>query len=183
MPDRDMRLESDRQVNDWPHWPDARGWIGIGVFLLTIMVLWMVKEDAELRENEFFKVLATLIVGAFIKDVVGWAYSATKQGGELADKNATIVNDSAKAAVAASTKLGSDSSALSGSDGTGKSPENPAFVKEVKPLPMDPNDPAYEIQSEEHAAQLLSQAEAEGDPIVIEFVKAAIDRWRKSQAG
>jgi hypothetical protein len=84
-----------------PHWPDARGWIGIAAFCLTVMVLWMVKEDSELRDNEFFKVLATLIVGAFVRDVMGWAFAATKGGGELADKNAAIVAESATAAVAA----------------------------------------------------------------------------------
>lgn len=73
-------------------WPDARGWIGVGVFLLTIMVLWMIAKIPELRHDEFFKVLATAIVlTGFIQGVVGWAYTATKQGGELADKNATLV--------------------------------------------------------------------------------------------
>lgn len=70
---------------------DARGWIGLGVFLLTIMVFVMTASIPALRENEYFKTLGTLVVGAFIKDVVGWAYSATKGGGELADQNAAIV--------------------------------------------------------------------------------------------
>jgi hypothetical protein len=96
-----MEMESDRRLNQMPHWPDARGWIGIAAFCLTVMVLWMVKEDSELRDNEFFKVLATLIVGAFVRDVMGWAFAATKGGGELADKNAAIVAESATAAVAA----------------------------------------------------------------------------------
>lgn len=82
------------------HWPDARGWIGIAVFLLTVMVLWMIKEDAELRKDEFFKVIATAIVlTGFISGVVGWAYAATKQGGELAESNARIAEEAATAAV------------------------------------------------------------------------------------
>lgn len=71
--------------------PDARGWIGIGVFLLTVMVFAMTAAIPELRNNEYFKTLGTLVVGAFIKDVVSWAYAATKGGGELADRNAEIV--------------------------------------------------------------------------------------------
>lgn len=76
---------------------DARGWIGVGVFLLTIMVFVMTATIPALRENEYFKTLGTLVVGAFIKDVVGWAYSATKGGGELADQNAAILRRQAEA--------------------------------------------------------------------------------------
>lgn len=71
------------------HWPDARGWIGIALVSLTVMLLWMIKEDPELRKDEFFKTIAVLIIGTgFINGVVSWAYAATKQGGELADKAA-----------------------------------------------------------------------------------------------
>ncbi len=76
--------------------PDARGWIGIGVFLLTVMVFVMTAAVPALRENEYFKTLGTLVVGAFIKDVVSWAYAATKGGGELAEKNAAIVEQTAQ---------------------------------------------------------------------------------------
>lgn len=77
------------------NWPDARGWIGIGVFLLTVMVFVMTAAIPALRDNEYFKTLGTLVVGAFIKDVVSWAYAATKGGGELAERNATIVENRA----------------------------------------------------------------------------------------
>lgn len=77
---------------------DARGWIGIGVFLLTVMVFVMTAAIPALRDNEYFKTLGTLVVGAFIKDVVSWAYAATKGGGELAEQNATIVRKQAEAA-------------------------------------------------------------------------------------
>lgn len=81
--------------------PDARGWIGIGVFSLVVAVLAMLWLVPELRKDEFFKTIATLIVGAFIKDVVAWAYSATKGGGELAASNAAIVAASASPAAPA----------------------------------------------------------------------------------
>jgi hypothetical protein len=83
-------------MNPW-HWPDARGWIGIGVFMLTVMVFIMTASIPELRDNEYFKTLGTLVVGAFIKDVVSWAYAATKGGGELAERNANIVQKQVEA--------------------------------------------------------------------------------------
>ncbi|MEH3121155.1 MAG: hypothetical protein PGN16_04110 [Sphingomonas phyllosphaerae] len=49
-----------------------------------------------LRDNEYFKTLGTLVVGAFIKDVVSWAYAATKGGSELASNNAQIVRQQAE---------------------------------------------------------------------------------------
>lgn len=87
-----------RPINQWPEWPNARDWIGIGTFALTIMILWMVKADPSLRRDEFFKTIATLIIGTgFINGVVSWAYGATKGGGELADKNAEIVKQAVEA--------------------------------------------------------------------------------------
>lgn len=80
-------------------WPDARGWIGLGVFSLVVVILGLEAAIPELRHDEFFKTIGTLIIGtAFVNGVVSWAYSATKSGGELADRNADIV-----AAAAATT--------------------------------------------------------------------------------
>lgn len=76
--------------------PDARGWIGISVFALTVMILWMMAAFPDLRQDEFFKTIATLVIGtAFVNGVVGWAYSATKQGGELAERAATMAEQHA----------------------------------------------------------------------------------------
>lgn len=73
-------------------WPDARGWIGIGVYSLSVMVLWMYAFFPDLRQDDHFKALMTLIVGTgFINAVVSWAYAATKGGGELAERNASLV--------------------------------------------------------------------------------------------
>jgi multisubunit Na+/H+ antiporter MnhB subunit len=77
---------------------DARGWVGIGVYGLSVMLIWMMAAFPELLKNEFFKTIATLIIGtAFVNGVVSWAYSATKAGGELADRNAKLVEDQARA--------------------------------------------------------------------------------------
>jgi hypothetical protein len=70
--------------------PDARSLIGIGIFALVIMLLWMMKEDRGLREDEFFQTIATVIVSNGLMAVVAWAYAATKGGGEQAAKNAVI---------------------------------------------------------------------------------------------
>ncbi len=71
--------------------PDGRGWIGIGVFGLVIMLLWMIAAFPDLRQDEFFQTIVTLIIGNGLMAVIAWAYAATKQGGELADRAASIV--------------------------------------------------------------------------------------------
>lgn len=72
--------------------PDARGWIGIGVYGLSVMVLWMYAAYPDLHKDDHFKTIMTLIVGtAFVNGMVSWAYAATKGGGELAEKNAALV--------------------------------------------------------------------------------------------
>lgn len=59
--------------------------------MLVLIVIALMAWKPDLRADEFFKTISALIVGAFIKDVVGWAYQATKGGGELAERNAAIV--------------------------------------------------------------------------------------------
>ncbi|WP_375272033.1 hypothetical protein [Sphingomonas sp.] len=80
-----------------PGWPDARGWVGVGSFVLTVVVLGMLAFVPELRKDEFFKTIATLIIGTgFVNGVVNWAYGATKGGGDLADNNAAIIRKQAE---------------------------------------------------------------------------------------
>lgn len=88
-------------INNWPRWPDARGWIGVGVFAISIMLIWMMTEK-ELREDEFFQTIATVIISNGLMAVVAWAYAATKGGGEQADNMANIAR-TATEAVAVST--------------------------------------------------------------------------------
>lgn len=86
---------------------DARGWIGIAVFILTVMVLWMIAKIPELRHDEFFKVIATAIVlTGFVNGIVNWGFSSTKQGGELAATNAAIVEQTATTAPQTNGNLG-----------------------------------------------------------------------------
>ena len=132
-----------KKVNEMPEWPDARGWIGIGTFAMSVMILWMLKEDATLREDEFFKVIATAIVlTGFIQGVVGWAYTATKGGGELADANAKIVAD---AATASATRTLKDAD----------KPQDVKIVGQKKPVAVTetdtPTPAAYEDNQEDAA--------------------------------
>lgn len=72
-------------------WPDARGWIGFGCFILVLIVLAMIVLDKSLLDNNAFLVLATaIIVTGWSNGPVGWAYQATKGGGEQAESSARI---------------------------------------------------------------------------------------------
>jgi len=77
--------------------PDARGWIGLGSYLLVAVLLLMIWEDRTLLRDDFFKVIATaIILTGWNGGPLSWAYSATKSGGELADRNATLVEEQAR---------------------------------------------------------------------------------------
>lgn len=79
-----------------PPWPTERGWISLGTFALTVMVLWMITKYPELRNDEFFKTIATaIIITGFLNGPVSWAFSATKGGGEAAEANARIAEAAA----------------------------------------------------------------------------------------
>ncbi len=88
-----------KRINEWPEWPDSRGWVGISVFATSVMLLWMMK-DPELRDDEFFQTIATLVIGTgFVGGLVSWAFAATKGGGEAAESSARIAEEAATAAL------------------------------------------------------------------------------------
>lgn len=70
-------------------WPDARGWIAIGIFGLTILLILMMR-DRSMREDEFFQTIATVIISNGLMGIVAWGFSATKGGGEQAQANADL---------------------------------------------------------------------------------------------
>lgn len=72
--------------------PDGRGWVAMASFALVIILLLMISADPTLKHDDFFKTIATLLIGtAWVNGPVAWAFQATKGGGELADRNAAIV--------------------------------------------------------------------------------------------
>lgn len=78
-------------------WSDARLWVGLGIYALALLVIGLYVSIDVLREDEFFKTIATLIVGtAFVNSVVQWAFGATKNGGEIAQKNADTIATTAR---------------------------------------------------------------------------------------
>ncbi len=117
--------------------PDARGWIGIGVFAISTMLIWMMHNSRELREDEFFQTIATVVIANGLMAVIAWAYSATKQGGELAEKNANIVHENATASTAATTTLAAATAAALPTPGAPlpviveNPPEKPANVTDA----------------------------------------------------
>jgi hypothetical protein len=84
----------DKFLDRLPGWPDGRGVVGVGVFAITIMLLWMIKTDDALRHDEFFKNVTLLIIGTgFINGVVAFAFNQTKSSADSAQRNAeTIAN-------------------------------------------------------------------------------------------
>lgn len=90
-----------------PH--DARGWIGLGCFVMALIVLGMILFDRTLLESDAFLILATaIIITGWVQGPVGWAYQATKAGGDLADKNAEIIKQRAATDASASTPAGTE---------------------------------------------------------------------------
>ncbi|AHE55995.1 hypothetical protein [Sphingomonas sanxanigenens] len=80
-----------------PGWPDARGWIGIGQYGLTlIIVIAIICQPALLRVDAFLILATAIVITGWTGSVLAWAYAATKGGGELADRNATIVEKQVK---------------------------------------------------------------------------------------
>lgn len=70
---------------------DSRGWIAAGCFLLVLAVLGIIVADKTLLESDAFLILATaIIITGWVQGPVGWAYQATKGGGELAERNAHL---------------------------------------------------------------------------------------------
>jgi hypothetical protein len=98
---------------------DARGWIGLGCFVLVLVILAMIAFDKRLLDNNAFLVLASAIVlTGWNQGPVGWAYQATKSGGELADKQADIIKERAAtdAAAIAATPTGTPGDPISTKD-------------------------------------------------------------------
>lgn len=83
-------------------WPDARGWLSIAMFMLTIGILLMLKYDATLAKDEFFKVLASaIVVTGLLNNVTGYYFTSSKTNSDLRDQVGKAL-DVAKEATAVS---------------------------------------------------------------------------------
>lgn len=101
-----------------PGWPDARGWIGIGSYSLVAGLLLMIWVDRTLLRDDFFKVIATaIILTGWNGGPLSWAYAATKSGGELADRNATLVEEQARSSPPISDGTSTDTGDVNGGKG------------------------------------------------------------------
>lgn len=79
-------------------WPDARGWIGLGSYVLVVLILILIWGDRTLLNNDFFKTIATaLILSGWNGGPLAWAYSSTQSGGDMAERNQTIIEKQANA--------------------------------------------------------------------------------------
>ncbi len=75
---------------------DARAYIALGSFLLVLAVFAMILWERSLLDSDAFLILATaIVITGWVQGPVGWAYQATKNGGELAERNAQILGDQA----------------------------------------------------------------------------------------
>lgn len=78
--------------------PDARGWIAVGCYSLVLVVLFMISVDNDLLNNDAFLILATaIVITGWVQGPVGWAYQATKGGGDAAESHARIAEQAASA--------------------------------------------------------------------------------------
>lgn len=84
---------------------DSRGWIGLGCYGLVLVILGMIAADKTLLENNAFLVLATaIVITGWNQGPVGWAFQATKSGGEAAESSARIAEEAATAAIKTSPR-------------------------------------------------------------------------------
>jgi hypothetical protein len=80
----------------WAKPTDARGWIALGCYSLVLAVLGMILVDQSLLESDAFLILATaIVITGWVNGPVGWAYQATKGGGEMAESSARIAEKAA----------------------------------------------------------------------------------------
>jgi hypothetical protein len=71
-----------------PRLPDTRGWVALGLFLLTGYVLHLLAKYPALASTQLFIVLATaIVVSGLIGGVVAYLFGTSKSSG---DKDATI---------------------------------------------------------------------------------------------
>lgn len=80
----------------YTHPKDSRGWIALGCYSLVLVVFGMIAVDQALLDRDAFLILATaVVITGWVQGPVGWAYQATKGGGEMAESSARIAEQAA----------------------------------------------------------------------------------------
>jgi hypothetical protein len=69
-----------------PGWPNERGWLTIGAWVLFVYVISLVAFVPDLDKSQLFTALASGVAGAILRDVFGMWTASTKAGSELAQK-------------------------------------------------------------------------------------------------
>lgn len=89
------------KTNERPWWadiiPDIRAWATLGMFALIFYLLHLIAVHQELRENELFKTVATLLVGS---GAFGLACSFLWGGSKTTSAASETVNAMARASAA-----------------------------------------------------------------------------------
>ena len=81
-----------------PGWPSEKGWMKLGFYSQTMVILLMIYVSPELRSDTFFQTIATAIV------LTGWVNSG-KDNGDEERKNTTKALDIAKSQTANSADV------------------------------------------------------------------------------
>lgn len=75
-----------RLLRAMPGWPDGRGLVGVAAYALSVGVLVVYVEDPSLRNDDFFKTVATaIIITGFVNSIIGWAYGDTARSAKSTD--------------------------------------------------------------------------------------------------
>lgn len=80
-------------------WPDQRGWIVLGLFILTAMILRVTAPVAGGEPSEFFKAIAQAVVLTGFLAAIGFFFQASKGASDAnarADKALDIAKDSSR---------------------------------------------------------------------------------------
>ena len=76
--------------------PDARGWVGLGVYAMAAWCIVSLALWPDIAEHEFTKLIYQgIILQAFVQSVVGFYFIASKSGVDLAERNQGIVEAAA----------------------------------------------------------------------------------------
>lgn len=91
----------DKLLDRMPGWPNGRGLTGAATFSLTVMIILLMVEYPELREDEFFKVIATaLVLTGFVNSVIPFFYGQNQLNSEASLNSKTAFETMGKQAEA-----------------------------------------------------------------------------------